>query len=410
LIFLIGVSLLLVWWSWRLDNTRRLFWLVLAAAFAQALVSGGLFALSLSPPDFLRAKVLGPGFWAPFADAEIYFLKGQQVIQEGLPTASRHTPSALYVSLLGLASLGTSHSLFAGLWLNTLLHLALMPLVFQVFQGFASGPALSVALGLGFLPSGILYTSQLLREPLIWLLLFTILACILTLNQKIEVGRKLFLFFGLFLSIALLTEMRDMLGYVILGATLCETLLEFRKKAVASSLIIIGAVAGGAFLGKTSPASFLLEAKMAKPALQNKMYEQTYSICMEPKAILENPLQPSASCALPNQIISYWNLSRQRVMQKWEDAIQGKNKFFLAIIFFDLVWLAFWNKKTLNSKIKNDVSCLRLRFLVILFFATALSIGIFSENLGNGARHLTTALFLIFPILAFRTFWKNATF
>ena len=97
-------------------------------------------------------------------------------------------------------------------------------------------------------------------------------------------------------------------------------------------------------------------------------------------------------------------------MQKWEDAIQGKNKFFLAIIFFDLVWLAFWNKKTLNSKIKNDVSCLRLRFLVILFFATALSIGIFSENLGNGARHLTTALFLIFPILAFRTFWKNATF
>ena len=370
---------------------------MLAAALVQALVSGGLYALSLSPPSFLRAKVLAPGFWVPFADAQNYFFQGQKVANH-IVEASGHPPSALYVILLGLAAKGMLHPLFAGLWLNQLLHLALMPLAFRMFREFSPTTSLAVSFGLGFLPSSLLYTSQLLREPLVWLIFFLAISCFLDLEKNQHPKNMWPFWLSMICSIVLLAEVRVWMGYLVGAVIFLAAIPKCKKRLLFLVALILGVLVTGLSLPKVKPITFVL-TQIKKSGISSQMESPGLS-GHYPDAVEAIRHFPDKAVQLGRE---YLSMAQKRAADKLISCVRRKENFFWLLIISDFAFCFWWLRKTkMKKRIKNNLPKNYLPSLKILGVGLALLVVILSENFGNGTRYLTSAVLLIFPVFAFQ--------
>lgn len=219
-------------------------------AFIQAIVSGSLYFLSTHPPKILESKVLAPGFWVPFGDAENYFEKSRTILSQGMSYAAKHPPSSLYVMFLTLAGWGSSEPILSALWMNGLLHVAI-PVVGYSFLRFSSGPkeAFWGAFGMSLLPSGYVYASQLLREPLIWLILVSGFGLVLAYLSLRKI-RLAWAGIALLICVGLLTEMRSWMGYTFGLAALVLALRTPGDFQIYRRVGLVLLVMGGLFLGQ----------------------------------------------------------------------------------------------------------------------------------------------------------------
>jgi len=394
---------------------------VLAAAFAQALVSGGLYALSLSPPDFLKAKVLSPGFWVPFGDAQNYFLLGQKVLTDGFAVAARHPPSALYVSLLGLASLGTSHPLLSGLWLNGLLHLALMPLAFQNFRSFSSAAGLCVAFGIGFLPSSLLYTSQLLRDALIWIFLLTLVGIILAF-EKNQPPKKYLAWFSLAITLSVLTEARNWVGYSLGISVILAILLDRKKNKTATKLGIVFAICFGILVGQLSPCAKVLQAFPQKNSLTK--FLDTFHIrkLKKQESFCWVTCEKQASIQTRKSEPIWFPIDR--IFKNSFEFLEKPPFFFVILNLADLIFVCDWYRRIkhhvdFKTPLKKKFARSH-KFLMISIILLALITFFFSDGIGNLTRYLCPIVQLILLTLflsyqspreiqstkSIRPFWK----
>lgn len=407
LIFLIIFSTALFGISWRLDPSRRLFRIVGFAALAQAVVSIGLFFLSTHPPELLKPKVIGPGFWVPFGDGQNYFLKSQAWIYSGIPNPGGHPPSALFVTLLGVAGLGSDQPILSGLWLNGCLHLLLMPLTYYVLRKRSEISALWVCSGLGFLPSSLLYTSQLLRDPLLWLFLIGALVSLLILIGKAGKCGSWMVWIGLVLVLAMLAEMRDWWGYVFTGSIFLALLSGKNSLAFPSQLAAISAVFFGLCLGSQHPVSTILKAYQNAEFITRKTEFQV-------------PLQTGDKRNLDTNLANYnpadlfkryYNAALTRLQNKWGNIKNKPPIFFIAFFIIDLFFLKFWLTKL---KALNIKPCKLLfpplfykKFLGILVFCLSLTSIVYADAFGNLTRYAAPILSLLMIFLALKNSLGN---
>jgi len=402
MIFLSAAFALLFGWSFFLDKSRRLFWIVAAAALAQALVSGGLYFLSNHPPEFLKPKVLGPGFWVPFADAQNYFFQSQAWAGSGVSASAHHAPSALYVTLLGLAGLGSSHPVLAALSLNGLSHLFLLPLAYFFLRDWGEAGARWVSAGLGCLPSCLIYGAQLLRDPLIWLLLFSVVGTLLLLDSGARGIKRWLLTMGLVLGISLLTEMRIWAGYSCGLAALFALWLSQKNFRMTAKLGLVAALWLGIFLGQQNPVLRLLSG-----------FSRAGSTPAREEAVYRTGAMPSQAIGTPEDrrlILSpgfthgkIFAQGWRRIGGKWAEMFRDPPLFFAALLLADVLFLVGWHRflakqngdKGEMGRVPPAFSVL---FLMILTFGLAVVCLIFADTLGNCARYFSLVLLLLMPL------------
>lgn len=402
MILLALASVLLLGWSWFLDKKRRLFWLVLAVALVQALVSGGLYFLSIHPPESLKSKVLGPGLWVPFADAKNYFFQSQAWIFSGTPNPGQHPPSSLFVTLLGLTGLGSPQPFVAALSLNGLFHLFLLPLTYFFLRDWGEAGARRVSAGLGCLPSSLIYGSQLLREPLIWLLLFGVVGSLLLFDSGVCGIKRWLLGFGLVLGAGMLTEMRIWVGYSCGLAAFLALWLGRKKFRMTAKLGVIAVLWLGIFLGQQKPVSRVLTGFSGpkSPSVNAEAGQEVGGVLVGACGGSENVNLIWSPGFTHGKIFAHgW----RRIGGKWAEMFRDPPFFFAALLLADVLFLVGWHRflaeqngdKGQMGRVPPAFSAL---FLTILTFGLAVVCLVFADTLGNCARYFSLVFLLLMPL------------
>lgn len=406
MILLAFASVLLLGWSWFLDKKRRLFWLVLAVALVQALVSGGLYFLSIHPPELLKSKVLGPGFWVPFADAKNYFFQSQAWIFFGTPNPGQHPPSSLYVALLGLTGLGSPQPFLAALSLNGLVHLFLLPLTYFFLRGWGEASARWASAGFGCLPSSLIYGSQLLRDPLICLLLFVVVGSLLLLDSGSVGNKRWFLGLSLVLGMAVLTEMRSWVGFACGFTALFATRLSRKKIRLTSKLGLALAFWLGIFLGQQQPASRILmgfpqfESPFCKAGAPQGNDTKSGGPIVSPK---KTSLIWSPSFANDQIFSQAWGRIGEKVRETFSKPPVFFATLLLADVFFLLGWTRFFKKKQeVENEIKHAPPVFSVFFLAVLIPCLIGISLVFADTIGNAARYLSPSMLLFMLLIFFK--------
>lgn len=402
MIFLAVAFVLLFGWSFFLDKNRRLFWVVVVAACLQIMVSSGLYLLSLFPPDLLRSKVLAPGFWVPFADAQNYFIQSRIVADSKIAISGFHAPSALFSVLMGISGHASPHPVMSALCLNAVFHLFLLPMNFSFLRSWGERQALVVALGLGCLPSGLLYGSQLLREPLIWLLFFGVVGSLLLLDSDVSGIKRWLLGVGLVLGTGLVTEMRIWAGYSCGLASLFALWLGCKKFRVTAKLGIVAALWLGIFLGQQNPVSRLLVGFSGpKSPTGNSEVGQKAGAFLAVSSAGSESLGLILSPGFTHEKI--FARGWRRIGGKWAEMFRDPPFFFAAIFLADVLFLVGWHRfLAKQGRDKGETGrvppAFSILFLKILTFGLAVVCLVFADTLGNCARYFSLVFLLLMPL------------
>lgn len=212
---------LLGWLSRRATRDQRLRYVVLGSFAVRLLVAVVLYASSYWRGPLLSSLQLGNGFWVFGLDSRAYDHFGRIVTEnwaKGIELPRPEIGFEYIAFVAGWYRLLGAHPLYpivVNCWLAALNSL-LAYLIGRKLAGHRA--ALLGAMLVGFWPSSLLWSSQLLKDPLSWLLLFTALWLVVhtgpmeTLRPRWRLERWIVCVVALSAVLILLTRVRFYLG------------------------------------------------------------------------------------------------------------------------------------------------------------------------------------------------------
>ena len=410
LIFLFAFFVTLLITAWRLDRSRRLVTILILAGIGQVLVSWGLYLLTIFPWPEIKRFVLGKGFWLTFGDAFVYFNKGISLSKTGFSAAAEHPSSALFVILINLATNGIKQPEIGGIILNGLLHLTLIPCAYYfLMQRKNEKIGILGALGIGVMSSGYLYSSQILRDPLIWVMFIILLGFVINVAPKMRPessstkNTNLVLFLGIICTTAFLTEMRVWLPICVIISLSIAVIANYcgTRKTFYPLLGVIACLLSGFFIGLQKPASsfsiFLDKEKRAQTKME-KLYTSS-EILEKDKSKTHDFWSSSSIRQNCKDIIHTSSLALERIKEKIMRLKYDWKSLGMAFLLFDAIGLAFWknflerNRKNVliknspNPFFENPRNIILITLMVEIIFVSV----IYSDSVGNLPRYMWLA-------------------
>jgi hypothetical protein len=204
---------------------RRLALVVGLCYGLRAAVAIAFFVTSASALPILSGLQLGEGFWKFAPDAGEYHQHALFVLANGLCSGWMYAPKP--IDLFG-AAVGSAYWWFAphplvAITLNVWAAAATTLLAFSLARsiGGSDGPGLAAATLVALWPSALLWSSQLLREPMFLLLLFLVLVLVdRLLSAAVEWRATLLLLAAVFGATFLLAKSRHYSGWILLASFL----------------------------------------------------------------------------------------------------------------------------------------------------------------------------------------------
>jgi len=225
-----------LWWlADRATSDRRLRWIALGSFGLRVGLGAALFIISEQRWALFRSLQAAPGFWVFGLDSPTYHhyaMLNVDAWRRGLPLPNPGIEFEYFAIVAAVYRFVGAHPLYPVL-LNCWLASATGLLAFLIGRRlFDHRAALTAAALVSFWPSSLLWSSQLLKDPLTWCLTFTILYLLLLLAPGASHGsgaeaasarrpwRTLALWAGLGLSVLACTRLRFYLGMTLSAAAL----------------------------------------------------------------------------------------------------------------------------------------------------------------------------------------------
>ena len=168
----------LLWLARRASGEGRLRWIILGSFGLRALLGTLLYTASYYHWPILRSLQVQGGFWAFGMDSHLYHAFGAQIAEawtHGIEPADSGIRLEYFAIIAAVYWLLDAHPLYAVL-LNCWLGALTGWLAYRIGERlFDSRIAVRAALLVGFWPSSVLWSSQILRDALTWALILTVL-------------------------------------------------------------------------------------------------------------------------------------------------------------------------------------------------------------------------------------------
>jgi hypothetical protein len=245
----------------HLSSDRRLAWIVGGSYFFRSALATSLYVVSAAHLPVFASLQLGGGFWNLAPDAQTYHAVALALRSEGARSGWLPLDSAinLYCGTVAITyNAFVPHPLIPilfGVWAATATTLLAFALVRQV--GGSLSRCLTASAAVAFWPSFLVWTSQLLREGLFFMLLFlayAVMAALLARRRGWAVTAIGLL--ALALTVVLLSMSRFYAGWVLLASTAAAALLSLatpfahgRRTVTVCAFV----VALGVWIGTTQP-------------------------------------------------------------------------------------------------------------------------------------------------------------
>jgi len=248
---------LLWWWSRRLSQDRRLGAIAVGSFLVRALLGVLLFFVSYYGWPFLETLQLGRGFWLFGPDSVGYHLYASSILDAfhfGVELPDPGTGMEYYLVVTGVYGLLGRHPL-CGMLFNGWLAAASALLAYRIgHRLFGQRAALTAVLLVGFWPSSLLWSAQLLKDSVGIFLIFCALWVVVTLVPTASETRRaspLRWVIGCVLlstSVMFLTRLRFYLGALFfstavigLGVSVIRAALrrEGRRSGVCAGLLLV---------------------------------------------------------------------------------------------------------------------------------------------------------------------------
>lgn len=255
-----GGGLLFFRLSHRLSGDRRLVYVACGSYALRSAVALALFTVSANELPLLRSVQSGEGFWRFAPDAPGYHVHGMAALREGVCT--------------GWILAGSAIDLFGGMVALLYWLFVPHPLVLVVFNVWAAtgtallafaiarrvsgrdGAGIAAAALVGFWPSTLVWSSQLLREPSLLLVLFLLLWLLgrigsLTPGRLVRPGVVMV---GVAATVFVLAKSRPYAGWIMLGSVLAIAVWDFVRGRGRAVIVCGGiAMAFGVWAGISRP-------------------------------------------------------------------------------------------------------------------------------------------------------------
>jgi len=202
---------------------RRLAFVVAASYGLRAAVAIAFFVASANELPILRSLQLGDGFWKFAPDARGYHLHALVVLADGFCSGWMfgHTAVDLFGGLVGSLYWWFAPHPLVAITFNVWAATATTLLAFAVARsiGGSDGVGLASAVAVGFWPSAFVWSTQLLREPLFFLLLFLVFVLVgrLASDGTRSLRSTAMILAGVFWATVLLAKFRSYSGWILFG-------------------------------------------------------------------------------------------------------------------------------------------------------------------------------------------------
>jgi hypothetical protein len=260
----------------HLSGDRRLAWIIGGSYLVRSALAIVLYVVSAAQLPVLPSLQRGNGFWAFALDAEAYHAAALQLRAAGTFTGSPllHTATNLFCgTIAALYAAFVPHPLIpilVGAWAATATALLAFVIVREV--GGSASRRLTAAALVAFWPSSLVWTSQLLREGLFFVLLFLAYAVIAWLLARPRgwVATPI----GLIVlgsSLVLVSVSRFYAGWALLAGILAATLVSLTGPFAHARRMVTacaGVVALAVWIGTTQPSLWPrdIAAVLSRPA------------------------------------------------------------------------------------------------------------------------------------------------
>ena len=260
----------------RLCTDPRLMWIVGGSYLLRSAIAIFLFAVSASQLPIFPSLQLGDGFWQLAPDARGYHERALSFLDEGLQSGWIHglTAHDLFGGLVGWVYWWfTPHPLVAILF-NVWAATGTTLLAFGIGRhiGGSTGMGLASAVFVGFWPSTLIWSAQLLKDPLFLFLLFVVFSLVLHLlsSGKLMPLSVVLVWGTIFMTAFLLTKFRPYSGWVLLGSCGVAGLLTFLFLPMRQRVVSVGCftfVGLGVLMGVTRSSWLPLPSVLLAKAL-----------------------------------------------------------------------------------------------------------------------------------------------
>jgi len=403
--------------AWYVDPKKKIFVLTLIVTASQAIFSGILYGLSLQPPAGLVGRVVSPGIWESFGDAVGYHAQAADFANclnqgQSLPAISWPVFVLIFSWMYHL----TEPTVPWGIFWNGWLHALLVPLVWALFRPLLLERLAVLAMsGLVFLPSSYIYSSQILRDPLIWIFLFSSLGLVSGLlrggfgcKQWWRTCIKILL--GAF-CLSLLYETRHYWAVLLAAAVFLAVLFFFRRmqnKMLLFLPAVVVAIAGVLLGNSQSGERFLYWLGPFDQAHEFAGGKENFQVGMPRLTIFTNVADPQSNmtaAAAQRLKVRFFSRSEEpnkifceeKKEYRFDDIFSGA----VVLLILDMVNLGTLGAFFIGSAGKNKITTLRdpvMVFLGIFSLITLLTIFIFGDGLGNMIRYLCP-VFMLAPLM-----------
>lgn len=245
----------------HLSSDRRLAWIVGGSYFVGSALATSLYVVSAAHLPVFASLQLGGGFWNLAPDAKTYHAVALALRSEGARSGWLPLDSAinLYCGAVAITyNAFIPHPLIPilfGVWAATATSLLAFALVRQV--GGSLSRCLTASAAVAFWPSFLVWTAQLLREGLFFMLLFLAYAVMAALlaRRRGQVVTAIGLLV-LAITVVLLSVSRFYVGWVLLASTAAAALLSLATPFAHGRRMVtvcVFVVALGVWIGTTQP-------------------------------------------------------------------------------------------------------------------------------------------------------------